>query len=267
MGTETLARMKIKQALRYFRRYLKENTGWDEERAQVHRKLSQALLAAGDLDGAERSAMQALRVMPQWPDSYLTLAEVAYHRQEWRNAGDWAARTLELGTPDTLLIINPQDYELAPRVILAGALGALGQVEKAITVGEEVLRVVPDYTEVARTVQGWRAQVKREQAAQRAVGDAQILVAHDEQAKALIMLEQCVPYFATDHPSVVAIRSQLRERLRFVTDPGLYSEHYESEGSQNEDFNDDERSLEIATQLPRCHFLLAGLTEQLAEAA
>jgi tetratricopeptide (TPR) repeat protein len=267
MGTETLARTMIKQAIGYFRRYLKENPGWDEERAQVHRKLSQALIVAGDLDAAERSAYEALRVMPRWPDSYMTLAEISYHRQEWRNAGDWAARVLELGVPDTLLIINPLDYVLSPRVILAGAMGALGELEKAIAIGDEVLAMVPDHAEVARAVNGWRSQVKREQAAQRAVSDAQVLVAHDEQAKALILLEQCVPYFAQDHPSVVAIRSQLRERLRFVTSPELYSEHYETGGSQPEDFNDDERSLQIAAQLPRCHFLLAGLTEQLQEAA
>jgi tetratricopeptide (TPR) repeat protein len=267
MGTETLARMKVKQALGYFRRYLREQTGWDEERAQVHRKLSQAFLVAGDLERAERSAYEALRVMPQWPDSYLTLAEVAYNRREWRNAGDWAKRVLELGVPDTLLIINPLDYALSPRIIMAGAMGALGRLEPAIATAEEVLGLVPDHAEVARTTFLWRSQLKREQAAQRAVSDAQILVAHDEQWKALILLEQCVPHFAQDHPEVVAVRSQLRERLRFVTDPALYAQHYETGGSAPEDFNDDVRSLEIAEHLPRCHFLLDGLTEQMAIAA
>lgn len=262
MGTETLARGRIKQAAGYLRRYLREGPGWDEERAQVHRKLSQALIATGDLPAAERSAYEALRVMPQWPDSYLTLAEIAYNRGEWRNAGDWAKRVLELGVPDTLLIINPLEYQVQPRVIMAGAMGALGQLEPAIHVAGEVLALVPDHTEVARTTLVWRTQLKREQAAQRAVSDAQILVAHDEQAKALVLLEQCVPHFATDHPSVVAIRSQLRERLRFLTSPTLYAEHYETGGSQPEDFNDDARSLEIATHLPRAQFLLAGLREQ-----
>lgn len=267
MGTETLARTQVKQAIGYFKRYLKEQTGWDEERAQVHRKLSQALLITGDLDGAEKVALAALRVMPQWPDSYMTLAEVAYHRKEWRNAGDWAKRVLELGVPDTVLIINPLEYVVQPRTILAGAMGALGHLESAIAVAEEVLALVPDHVEVARTLGTWRMQLKREQVAQRAISDAQVLVAHDEQAKALILLEQCVPYFAQDHPGVVGARSQLRERLRFVTDPKLYSEHYEHGGSKPEDFNDDERSLQIAANLPRVHFLLAGLSEQLAEAA
>jgi hypothetical protein len=197
----------------------------------------------------------------------MTLAEVAYHRQEWRNAGDWAKRVLELGVPDTLLIINPLEYLVAPQTIMAGAMGALGRLESAIQIAEAVLALVPDHVEVARTVAVWRSQLKREQAAQRAVSDAQILVAHDEQWKALVLLEQCVPYFCQDHPEVVAIRSQLRERLRFVTDPELYAQHYETGGSQPEDFHADERALEVAELLPRCHFLLAGLSEQMAEAA
>jgi tetratricopeptide (TPR) repeat protein len=267
MGTETLARGQIKQSIGFFKRYLAEEPGWDEERAQIHRKLSQALLAAGEKEKAEQSAHQALRVMPLWPDSYLTLAEVSYHRGEWRNAGDWARRVLELGVPDSLLIINPLDYIIQPRVILAAAMGALGHLDKAIVVADEVLTLVPGHEEVARTTTVWRGQMKREEAAKRAVQDAQVLVAHDEQAKALTLLEECVPYFAQDHPEVVAIRSQLRERLRFVTNPAAYSDHYVTGGSKPEDFMDDERAIAVGDALPRCHFLMTGLTEQLAAAA
>lgn len=266
MGTETLARGDIKKAISYFKRYLAEEPGWDEERAQIHRKLSQALMMAGELEKAENSAYQALRVMPEWPDSYLTLAEVSYHRQEWRNAGDWAKRVLELGTPDSLLIINPLDYIIQPRVILAGAMGALGHLEKAIVVAGEVLALVPDHEEVARTVAVWNGQMRREEAADRAVTDAQTLVQHDEQAKALKLLEECVPYFATDHPKVVAVRSQLRERLRFTLDTAGYAEHYVTGGSKPEDFMDDDRALAVGAALPRCQFLLAGLAEQLEAA-
>jgi hypothetical protein len=110
-------------------------------------------------------------------------------------------------------------------------------------------------------MQTWQALAKRESVAQAAIQTAQLLVAHDEQAKALTYLEQCVPVFATDHPGVTAIRSQLRERLLFIRDPELYAEHYETGGSQPEDFHSDERSLEIAAALPRSHFLLDTIRE------
>lgn len=260
IGTELLSRGEVKKAAGYFKRYLRELTGWDEERAQVHRKLAVCLIAQGRLAEAEASALQALTVMPLWPDSYLTLAEVSYHRHEFQKAGDWAKRVLELGCPDTLLIVNPLEYQVQPRVIMAGSLGGLGRYEGAITIAEEIMAMVPDHAEVAQTLQAWRALHKRETVAQKAIEDAQLLVAHDEQAKALVLLEQCVPVFATDHPSVVAIRSQLRERLLFVNEPDLYAVHYE-QAPDNAPSNTDEQALEIAGRLPRAHFLLETLRE------
>jgi tetratricopeptide (TPR) repeat protein len=260
VGTELMGRGKVKPAVGYFQRYLREHTTWDEERAQIHRKLSVCLIGQGRLAQAEDSALQALRTLPLWPDSYLTLAEVAYHRHEWQKAGDWAKRVLELGCPDTLLIVNPLEYQVQPRILMAGSLGGLGKLDGAITLAEEILGVVPDHQEVANTLANWRALRKREQTAARAVEDAQLLVAHDEQAKALTLLESCVPHFAQDHPQVVAIRSQLRERLLFVNDPDLYARHYE-EAPDNAPHNTDEEALTVAEALPRSHFLLETLRE------
>ena len=260
IGTELMGRGKVKAAAGYFRRYLKEHTGWDEERAQVHRKLAVCLIAEGKLAEAENQALRALTVLPSWPDSYLTLGEVAYHRHEWQKAGDWCKRVLELGCPDTLLIVNPLEYQVQPRVIMAGSLGGLGRYEAAIEIGSQIMQLVPDHAEVATTMQAWRAIHKREQVAAKAIEDAQVLVAHDEQAKALILLEQCVPVFAQDHPNVVAIRSQLRERLLFVNNAELYAEHYE-QAPDNAPSNTDEQALAIAEQLPRSHFLLDTLRE------
>jgi hypothetical protein len=124
--------------------------------------------------------------------------------------------------------------------------------------------MVPDHAEVARTLAQWRVLLKRDQAAAKAIEDAQVLVAHDEQWKALVLLEQCVPHFVTDHPSVVEARSQLRERLLFARDPGLYAEHYETGGTKPEDFQataDDQRAVEVAELLPRAHFLLDTVRE------
>jgi hypothetical protein len=198
--------------------------------------------------------------MPTWPDSYLSLAEVAYHRHEWQKAGDWGKRVLQLGCPDTLLIVNPLEYQVQPRVIMAGSLGGLGQYPGAIEIGDEIMALVPDHAEVAKTLTAWRSLQKRQSVADQAVASAQLLVAHDEQSKALTLLEDCVPAFATDHPNVVAIRSQLRERLLFISDPGLYAEHYE-DAPDNAPHNTDEQALAVAEQLPRAHFLLETLRE------
>jgi tetratricopeptide (TPR) repeat protein len=261
LGTEYAAIGKLKEALRWFGRYLKVESEWPEERAQAHRRMAQCRLALGDVDGAIDLALQALRVHPHWPDSYLTLAEGHYERGEYEKAAAWAERVLELGAPDTLLIINPLDYSVAPRVCLAGALGEMGRFADAIAVGERALQEAP-HESLEAALQKWRAREKRERTAQRVIAYAQLLVTHDEQAKALQLLEDCVPHYAVDHPEVVACRSQIRERVLFATDPDAYAAHYADGGHKPEDWHTDEQAAAIAASLPRAAFLIEGLRDQ-----
>lgn len=266
LGTEELVRGRMADALTYFERYLDLKTGWDEERAQVHRKHAICLISEGRYDEAIETAMRALQVMPRWPDSYLSLAEAYYQRQEFDKAAEWARQALEKGTPDTLLIINPLDYSFQPRMVLASALGAMGRLDEAIDLAEEALELLPQHQLLAAGVREWRAIRKREQTAQTWVAAAEMLVSHDEQLKAADLLET-VPHYAIDHPRVVATRAQLRARLAQLLDPDSYADHYTSGGSKPEDMVPDEKVDETAGSLPRAHFLLEGIDDQLAAAA
>jgi tetratricopeptide (TPR) repeat protein len=262
LGTELAALGEHNEALDWFAKYLAVESSWPEERAQIHRKMAGCLLDQGRVDEAIDLALAALRVHPEWPDSYLTLAEGHYRRGEWEHAESWCRRVLELGEPDTLLIVNPLDYTFLPRLVLAGALGEQGRVDDAIRVGEEAAALCPD-PRILNALDTWRPQRKRTLTASRVIELAQSLVAHDEQLKALQVLESA-PYFVQDHPGVVAARSELRQRLLFLTDSAAYSEHYEVGGSKPEDFLADKDAFAIAEQLPRARFLLEGLAEQVA---
>ncbi|MGH2716655.1 MAG: glycosyltransferase [Thermoleophilaceae bacterium] len=266
LGTEEFTRGKPKRALPYFRRYLKLKTGWDEERAQVHRKLAICLGTLGEHRKAIATALEAIDLMPAWPDSYLTLAE-AYHLEgEFAKSAEWAREVLRRGAPNTLLIINPLDYSFQPRLLLASALGGLGRVDEAIEMAEEALAIIPDHPPLREGYADWIGQRKREATARTWVAAAQQLVSHDEQLKALALLEDTVPYFARDHAMVVAARSELRERLAGLLEPDAYADHYRTGGSKPEDFVPDDRVEPICNALPRCRFLLEGLCEQLGMA-
>lgn len=267
LGTEYMAAGAVADAIPLFDRYLEQPNGWIQERCQVRRKLAVALIAGGRLDDAERQAYGSLSEDPAWPDAYMTLAEVAYHRGRFDVALTWARRVLELGVPSTLLIIDPTDYTGRPRLLEAGALGALGRVREAMQAADAGLAILPGHPELGRVRAGWAAQIKRDDVAESVIAAAQVLVGHDEQAKARLLLEACVPYFAVDHPAVVACRSQLRERMAWVDRPVDYAEHYVVGGSKPEDFYEDPVSMAIATNLPRAHFLAGGLAEQLEERA
>lgn len=264
LGAEHLASGDIDTALEWYDRYLKVEVQFPEERAQAHRRIALALFEKGDVEEAFAMAMQAIRVHPDWPDSYLTLAEAHYRRGEYQHAEYWARKVLERGVPDTLLIVNPLDYTLQSRIVLAGALGEQGRIAEALAIAREGLQIAPDEPRLRAAAGSWQGLTVRDEAAKRAIAMAQTLVHHDEQAKALTLLEEAVPYFAKDHPEVVTARSQLRERLLFVNDPAAYAEHYEIGGSKPEDFLDDATSLEVAARLPRARFLAGGLIDQLA---
>lgn len=266
LGTENLARGDMEAAEPFFHRYLALKTGWDEERAQVHRKLAVCLLERGDLDGAEQVALQALTVLPEWPDSYLTLATVSHQRCEWRKCEQWARRALDLGMPNTMLIVNPLEYEFTPRLLLASALGGLLQFEEAVEVGQVAMDLVPSHGDLQRGMAAWRQQVKRQHTTSTVVGLADLLVQHDEQGKALELLERCAPYYVQGDPQFVAARSALRERLSDLRSTQEQSGHYleaTERGIPDEDVEN------VVPMLSRSGFLLTGLREQaeLAQAA
>lgn len=264
LGAETLAAGDCEASLEWYRRYHEAPDTPIEERVQAYRRMAHALFDLGRVDEAMAGAFDAIRLHPDWPDSYLTMAEGHYRRGEYEHAAYWARKVIDHGQPDTLLIVNPLDYTLQPRIILAGALGEMGRTVEALKVAEEGLQIQPDEPRLQQAGHVWQAKTVRDQAAARAVEQAQVLVAHDEQWKALRLLEDTVPYFAQDHPDVVACRSQLRERLLFVTDPAAYAEHYETGGSKAEDFLADDTAMEVAGRLPRARFLAEGLAEQAA---
>lgn len=266
LGTEEAIRGRHRRAVGYYRRYLQLTGTWDQEHAQVCRKLASSELALGRVGQARKVAHDAIDVLPAWPDSYLTLAECAVLMGEPAKAIVHAGRVLELGVPDTLLIINPLDYTAAPHRLLAVAHGMAGRLDEAAEHADTARRSMPDDPQLAADQARFRAGAKREHTAQTYILAAQQLVAHDEQLKALTLLQECVPAFATDHPQVVALRSQVRERLLWVDDPDAFAHHYQVGGSKPEDFHSDEESTQIAAALPRVGFLLDGLAEQ-AEAA
>jgi tetratricopeptide (TPR) repeat protein len=267
LGTEYLVKGEMDKAIPFFTRYLDLRGTWDEERAQICRKLSACLISQGNYDGAIEVALEAIKLVPRWPDSYLSLAEAYHQKGEFDKSCEWASEVLRRGEPDTLLIINPLDYKLTPRLVLASALGGLSRWQEALQVAEEALAISPNIETLLQARQEWNSSLKREATAKTFCAAAQELVAHDEQLKALRLLEDTVPYYATDHPEVVGMRSELRERVRPLMSVDEYTQHYESGGSKPEDFIADDDVDAIGDSLPRCAFLLEGIGEQLAEAA
>lgn len=265
LGTELAVQGETETAVEYFNEYLSLDSKWDQERAQIRRKLSICYMMKDKYDLAIQTAMDAVEDVPSWPDSYLTLSE-AYllGRNDPVKAAYWAQHVLNLGRPETMLIVNPLDYEFTPKKLMALALGAQNQIDAAIEYAEAALMVSPNDQQLQMELNGWRNLAKRERTAETYVMAADQLVGHDEQVKAQILLERCVPYFAMEHPKVAAKRSEVRERLLWAQPMRLddYAEHYETGGSKPEDFIPDESIDALCEYLPRTKFLLENLKGQ-----
>lgn len=262
LGTEHLARNKHKQAVGYFKRYLKLTGTWDEERAQVHRKLAMALMALGRFDEAQRTALEAVALMPSWPDSYLTLAQVAHHADELGKVCEWCDRVMDLGVPETMLIINPLEYKVGPRALKASALAGMGDLDAAIELGEQALELQPDHGPLTDHMPGWLAERKRRSTEQAFLANAELLAMHDEPAKALAVLEN-VPHYVADRPAVIAMKVALKQRVAHATDPAEYARFYTA--SDDEQGVPDHHVPSLCQVMPRVGFLVEGLRDQRGE--
>lgn len=268
LGTElalTGKPARVRQSIGYFKRFLKLHTDWDDERAQVCRRLGVALIALERFDEAERYALQAIATSPGWPDSFLTLAEVSLARDQPTKTKVHAERALAMGMPaQSLLILNPMDYAVHPHRLLAGACGGMGQWDDAVRHADVVLAHEPGDVGIQQARASFAESAKKDHTTQTYLLAAKQLVDHDEQTKALMLLTECVPYFVTDHPQIVGARAELRQRLAWLWRPDGYAEHYQTGGSKPEDFHGDEMIEPICQALPRVAFLLHGLQEQVA---
>lgn len=266
LGTENASKGNHETAISFYERYLEVEHGWNEQKAQVYRKMCQSLVVLDTLpEVVEDLAYEAMRTMPKWPDSYLTLAECAIARQEWDSAVHWAHMAASFGVPETLLIINPLDYLYLPLRYEATARAGMGDVEGAIEIGQRAIGIFPDI-ELYQFMAQWNQHMKVERTAATFAMCAQQLINHDEQMKAYKLITECVPHFAFDHPTIVALRVSLKQRLAWVFNPEGFADHYENGGSKPEDFLSDEMADEVCSRLPRAGFILDGIQEQIASA-
>lgn len=263
LGVENMVRGNFDEAAKYFYQYLNDcNPQWDQEHAQMMRKLFQALMIL-DRDAEARDvAVNAPLVLPGWTDSWLSLAEYEFQTANPAKAIQWAKLALEAGQPDTMLIINPLDYSFLPRKLIALSLGRMGQVDEALRIGTEALQLFPSDAMLVSEYHQWQSLSKREHTADHFVQAAQQLIAHDEQLKAQALLD-CVPVFATDHPRVVQMRTLINSRLQWISEDKDFADHYEFGGSKPEDFIPDENVTPLCEYLPRTQFLLEGIKEQI----
>ena len=218
LGLEYLGGNDFENAIPIFQRYLTFTEEPTERRAQASRYLAQSLLQLGRVDEAEDVAFTSLRETWGWTDTHLTLAEIAQTKGRPQEGLQHAFRAIEMGKPQSILILNPTQYTAHPRAVAAVCEMQLGHYDEAMRWAKETLEICPDYPLVATYLPGWKQTILREQTVNAWLSCVQLLESHGELTKAKELLSTA-PTFAIDDPRLIAKRVGLWQAQENTPEP------------------------------------------------
>lgn len=261
LGTETMAQGDFAAAVPWLAAYLDHpDARWPDERAQVRHKLATCLRAIGHVHASVEAEFEALREKDDWSETYVGLAEAFAILGEWARCERWARRALELGMPNTTLILNPMEFRWLPLLRLSEACVNTGRYEEAQRWLDQAARITPGH----QVIEERRAAYAQARLEGEITGAYmllyQTLVRFDENEKALRLVEECAPYVIQHRPEVAHARAAQRENCRHLTDPGEYRRWYAEE--PKESLLPDELVPQAATLFHRVALLEQGLEEQ-----
>jgi 2-polyprenyl-3-methyl-5-hydroxy-6-metoxy-1,4-benzoquinol methylase/glycosyltransferase involved in cell wall biosynthesis len=262
LGTESMAMGEWGEARGYLEEYLgRSDTKWDEERCQVSHKLSLTCRQLGDDDAARDAGLGAIQARPDWADGYLDLAELAIREKDFGKALRFCEQAEQRGVPQTLLIINPLEYEYQFHLFRSIALTETNQIEDALKETTEVLTRTPQREDVRKQAAVLAQEMKTQEATRFFLGLREFLVRHDENAKARLLMD-CAPYFINSRPEVAQARLDQREMTLHADDPEVYGSYYRENPGETP-FEAQEVPIEKAHEaFHRLGFLRDGLQEQ-----
>lgn len=244
LAFELAVRGRWQEADTWFRALWQLDPPWGEERAQHARRWCVVLRALERHSDAERLAVDAHVRVPWWPDSALTLAELHQRRGEPQHQL-WWARHAAGDPPDTPLIINPLDYTVHARLLVADALAKLGDVAGAVREGRAAAAATRN-PQVHAIVAGWEQQLAAANTLDQVLALARQLAAGDQLDDALRVLDSA-PVMVRDDPRLVELRDELAHRRDSAQVP--------------ERGVPDDRLGEVAGRLPRARFAVERLRE------
>jgi glycosyltransferase involved in cell wall biosynthesis/tetratricopeptide (TPR) repeat protein len=263
-GVELAGRGRHEEALAAYDRYF-EISGWGEEMHQGYHRKADSLRALGRFDEAMACDSYALthaqdHGVLEWADHHFGIGESLIGKQQHASALKWFERGLEIGMPQSSLILNPRDYDWMPLVNLATCHAAIGEFDTALAKGQEAWLIMQDENLGAR-IRAWAQMRQRAVAVNSTLGLLESLIRYDENAKARKVLRE-LPYVVRDDPRVQEMARHIRSSLRHVADREEYAELY---ATNREVRNPDDLVQNASEILTRVKMLKEALIEQGAE--
>ena len=115
LGTELLARERWAEAEGWLKNYLLDpRSQIGDERSQAAHKLALVLRAQGRTLEAIDVEFEARKERDDWGENAVGLCEAFTEVEDWPRAEHWGREVLRLGKPDSILILNPLEFEFVP---------------------------------------------------------------------------------------------------------------------------------------------------------
>ena len=260
VGTEHMAGQRFHEALPYLHAYLDHpGTGWSDERMQVHHKLAMCLRLAGNPKAALHVEHEALKERHDWAETYVGLCESYVMVQNWGAVEWYAKQALQLGMPQSMLILNPLEFTFVPYIRLSEACLHTGRATEALAWLEKAAQVAPDHPLVTERRLAYERQRYENDLVSATLALREAAIRHDENLKALQIMENA-PYVIADRPEIVKARADCREMCKHYLDPSEYLRWYTDEPKESS-LTDDHIDL-VAEAFGRVGGLIRGLEEQ-----
>lgn len=200
---------------------------WDEERYQARHRRADFLRALRRHQDALNLDLQGCGEMPDWPDAWLGAAESYVELGQPAAALAYVDVGLARPYPDTPLILNPLDYTFVPAVIRARAALQLGRLEEARRDAAVAARMQPTNPVAVNLAVEAEEAANRRSVREAVLALDEALARHDENLKAVDLLENCVPYFLELDAEIADRRRRRRAGVRHVRgDMERYGRYY-----------------------------------------
>jgi tetratricopeptide (TPR) repeat protein len=205
---EYLGMERHAEAADTFARYLACPGEPPDRRAQSTRHMCVMLLIQSRLADARNAALMSLQETWGWADTHLTLAEVAQTVGRPDEGYVHAKQALELGKPQSLLILNPLQYTAHPLALMSLCLGQMGRLEEAVEKLNECLRIAPNYPLALQQQPQLLSALRKHRATLSWLANAETLVEAGEPIKARQMLD-LAPWYVAQDPRLIGRRGEL----------------------------------------------------------
>lgn len=233
MGTELMSQARWEEAVVWLERYITTpGCPLGDERSQVFHKLAVSLRTVGQAHAALEAEHAAIKERDDWAENWVGLSEIYSVTGQWDRAYRAAKTALELGQPDSMLILNPLEFTFVPFIRLSEACAATGRHEEAQEWLTRAASVQPGHEIIADHQQRFAQMAQSDNAVKAVMTLRETLVRHDENLKAWELLKN-VPYIIAEDPRIVSARAMQREDVLHALKPEEYTRWYEDEPKES----------------------------------